>query len=262
MTPGELTANVPKDSMRLVATTRLFVLVASGLAPSFAQLSASRDVTVFWRVPSDRVPRPSPQACPTVDATVSHGAVVNGIQPDSKPQPEKLELGIVAISPVALHIGESFTATIRLKNAGTAEVRIPWQIDGEKAVQLLPDSREQYEVADVSFSLATVSGKAAAIPLQSEGALFARPDDPATYFAIQPGHWVHIRMKGRVDCGLPHCAGEIRTNEHSTLSARWYQRLLTHQVKGCNDDHGAYTVREVSSAPFGVAVRHVTGEKP
>jgi len=236
-------------------------VVAMGFASCFAQLSGSRDLTTFWRAPDDHVPAPSSDSCPAVKSTISGGAMVNGVPTEAAAaeRPRKIELAIVRISPAKLQVGRAFTATIRLKNAGAAALRIPWQPDGEGVVHASADGTEQYEVADVSFRLAAVGKSGPATPLESEGALFAQPSDSATYLSVAPGQWVQITLKGTVACGLLHCVGDIKPTEHAMLTAWWYQRVLTHRVNGCTENHGAYTVRELDSAPMPVVVQPQEG---
>jgi len=250
--------------MRLIARLFPMLLVVVAFAPALAQLSGSRDLTVSWRAPEDHVPSPSLDACPAPRNTISNGAVVNGVPTPSAAaeKPDKIELTIVKVSPAKLQVGKAFTATLRLKNASPKAVRIPWQPDGEQVVPPSADGSEQYEVADVDFHLATTGKTGPAMPLETEGALFAHPSNPATYFTVEPGRWVDIILKGTVACGISHCIGEVKADEHATLTARWYQRLLTHQVNGCNEDHGAYTVREVDSAPIQIAVEPEPGSGP
>jgi hypothetical protein len=242
--------------MKFIFKACFILVAAASLAPCFAQQAGSRDLTLFWRAPEDHVASPSSEACPAVRSTISHGSIVNGVPtPDAAAeQPTKIELTIVKVVPAKLRVGEGFTATIRLKNAGDAAVRIPWQPDGEGVVHPSPEGTEQYEVADVTFRLGAVGKNGPATPLESEGALFAQPADPASYIAVAPDHWITLTLKGSVACGLLHCVGDIRPREHAILIASWYQRVLTHSVTGCAEDHGAYTVRELDSAPLPVTV--------
>ncbi len=217
-----------------------------------AQQVGYRDLTTSWRAPEDHIPSPPAEDCPNLKRRISEGetAVTPG---ENQAQP--LQLTIIEIVPSRLRIGGDFTGTVRLKNTGTSAVRIPWQPDGEKAARVSEDgTEEKYEVADVNFRLGSAQ-KGAPLPLQSEGALFAYPDDPAAYIEIEPGHWVDIKMKGTVVCGLENCLGDVKADDHAILTAWWYQRILRHRVKDCTEDHGSYKVRQLDSAPFPVVVR-------
>jgi hypothetical protein len=240
--------------MRAIA--KLFSLVLLAVGPAqvcLAQESGFRDLTLAWRAPDDHIPSPPIETCPSVNSTVSGGAQSTD-QPT--PGPKSLQLTITQIIPSELHIGADFTATVRLKNIGTAGVLIPWQPDGEKVVRISQDgTKEMYEVADVSFRLRTGDKKRAPLIVQSEGALFAHPADPASYLDLAPGGWLEVKLKGTVACGLSECPVEPEADDHAVLTAWWYQRVLTHRVQGCNEEHGSSAVREVDSAPFPVAVR-------
>ena len=219
-----------------------------------AQQAGFRDLTASWRAPDDHIPSPSSPPCPSVNSTISNGDSAASPAAEEK-KPAAVRLTILSLAPSQLRLYDEFIATLRLQNTGTAPLLIPWESDGEKATRISPDgAEEKYEVADISFRIAT-GKKHAATPLQSEGALFAYPDNPASYIRLSSGQWVELKLKGTVVCGLEECPGGVEPDEHAVLTASWYQRVLTHRVKDCNEDHGSYKLREVDSAPFPVVLR-------
>jgi hypothetical protein len=234
-----------------VAAAIFFLVSGFAAVPGFAQLAASRDLTSGWRVPSERISIPE-----TCDKPRS--SVVDGDQPKAVPAKVKdLELTILGTTPAKLEIGNDFNASVRLKNIGTASVLVPSIADGERALRSSADATEEkYEVGDISFRLAT--GKSHGIPvyLNSAGALFANPDDKASYVALEPGKWLEIKLHARVECGMEDCMGEIQPDSKAVLTAWWYQRVLSHKVNGCEETHGSFTVRELDSSPFTVEVKN------
>jgi hypothetical protein len=239
--------------MKLLCSAALVFALA---LPCFAQQAGFRDLTLSWRAPDDHLP-PPPEHCSSVNSTFSKGAMVKGVQtPSAAPeQRDKIEISIVELTPAKLRVGDAFTATVRVKNAGAQSFNIPWQPDGEQATKMSQDgTEEEYEVADVTFRLVTGEKKNTPTPLESDGALFARTSDPSTYIEIPPGHWVEIKLKGAAECGLDRCLTEVKPDQQAVLTAWWYERVLTHKVKDCNEDHGSYEVREADSAPFHVAI--------
>lgn len=241
---------------RLTSHVAICSFLVLGLAalPGSAQLVASRDLTSGWRVPSERIAVPK-----TCDKPRS--SVIDGDQDKAGLAKAKdLELTIVETTPAKLEIGNDFNASVRLKNIGTTSVLVPSVADGEQAQHPTPNaSEEKYEVGDISFRLTT--GKPHGIPiyLNSAGALFANPDDKASYLALEPGKWLEIKLHARVECGMENCMGEIQPDSKGVLTAWWYQRVLSHKVTGCEETHGSFTVRELDSAPFTV---EVTNPKP
>lgn len=228
----------------------LIVGLLFSAAACSAQQAGTRDLTTAWRAPDDHVPAPSSASCENVHSTLSNGDQTQATSA------EKIELAIADISPARLRVGEDFVATVRLKNVGTGKITIPWQPDGEQVTRVSSDgTEEKYEVADVSFRISASGKKTLAIPLQTEGALFAQPGDPAAYLQIDPGQWVDIKLKATVACGLDDCRSDVQPDDHAVLTAWWYQRVLTHRVKNCTEDHGVTKVREVDSAPRIVVVR-------
>jgi hypothetical protein len=237
-----------------MSTVKPGLLLLSLLAlarPCPAQQAGFRDLSASWRAPDDHLPPPS---CPSINSTISD---IDGANPASSGEETKpsLRLTITHLAPPEFRIGDAFVSTLRLENIGTAAVLIPWQSDGETVTRISQDgTEEKYEVADINFRLTTAK-KRAAMPLQSEGALFAHPDNPASYIQLAPGHWLELKLKGTVVCGLEQCPSGVEPDDHAVLTAWWYQRVLTHRVRDCNEDHGSYKVRQVDSAPFSVVLR-------
>jgi hypothetical protein len=232
-----------------------FALVCGCVSvPGFAQLVASRDLTSGSRAPSEHIA--VPETCDKPRSSVIEGDQAKADAGKAK----DLELRIVETRPAKLEIGGEFGSTVRLKNVGTTSVLVPSAADGERVLRPSVDgTEEKYEVGDISFRLAT--GKSHGIPvyLNSAGALFANPDDKASYIALEPGKWLEIKLHVRVECGMENCMGEIQPDSKAVLTAWWYQRVLSHRVTGCEETHGSFTVRELDSAPFTV---EVTNPKP
>lgn len=236
-----------------LATASFVLIFGFAAVPCFAQLVASRDLTSGWRVPSEHIAIPE-----TCDKPRS--SVIDGDQAKAGTvKPKDLGLTIVEVAPTKLEIGNDFNATVRLKNNGTTQVLVPSVADGEQVLRSSAGGNEEkYEVGDISFRLTT--GKAHGVPiyLNSAGALFANPDDKGTYLALEPGKWLDIKLHARVECGMENCMGEIQPDSKATLSAWWYQRVLSHRVTGCEETHGNFTIRELDSSPFTVEVTEPT----
>lgn len=215
-----------------------------------AQMAAFRDLTSGWRPPADHISLP--QTCDKPQSGVADGIVAPS---DGSKNTPDVQLSIVSTTPNPLEIGNDFTANVRLKNIGTKPVLIPQIPDGEKVVKTSADrTEEEYEVGDISFRLATDSKHAVPVFLTSGGALFANPDDPASYVALQPGTWLELKLSGIVECGVSQCFAGINPDKKAVMTAWWYQRRLTHKVNGCAEIHGSYNVRQVDSTPFTIEV--------
>ena len=139
--------------MRLIPRVLAAAMVLGLAAACVAQQAGYRDLTISWRAPEDHIPTPSSAVCPSVRSTVSEGDPRQSPAAPGKPG-EKLEFTVRQIVPAELHIGDDFTATVRLKNVGASQVLIPWHTDGEQVVRVSKDGKqENYEVADVAFRL-------------------------------------------------------------------------------------------------------------
>lgn len=218
-----------------------------------AQQVASRDLTSGWRIPSEHIA--VPETCDKPRSSVIDGDRAKAGTTKAK----DLELTIVETSPPKLEIGNDFNATVRLKNVATTPVLVPSIADGEQVLRSSSGATEEkYEVGDISFRLTTGKPRAIPIYLNSAGALFANPDDKASYLSLEPGKWLEIKLHARVECGMESCLGEIQPDSKAKLTAWWYQRVLSHRVTGCDESHGSLTVRELDSAPFTVEVTEPT----
>jgi hypothetical protein len=237
----------------IIAAAIIVFVFGFAAASGSAQMVASRDLTLGWRVPSEHIA--VPQTCDKPRSSMIDGEQAKA----STVKAKDLELTIVEISPAKLEIGNDFNASVRLKNIGTASVLVPSDSDGERVLRPSADATEEkYEVGDISFRLTT--GKPNGIPtyLNSAGALFANPDDKASYVSLEPGKWLDIKLHARVECGMENCMGEIQPDNKAVLTAWWYQRVLSHKVTGCEETHGSFTVRELDSSPFTVEVTSPT----
>lgn len=237
-----------RPSVHTAAGLVLLMIAAFSVA-AHAQMAAFRDLTQGSRVPGERLSIPT--SCNKPDSTIADSPA-----PEAGSQTKNLELTIVQVSPAKLEIGNDFTASVRLKNVGDASILVPATADGEQLrLALNPNSEEKYEVGDVSFRL--LSGKSKiAIYLDSSGALFANPDDKASYLELAPGKWLDIKTHARVECGLEDCIAQIQPDNKAVLTAWWYQRVLVHRVSGCAETHGSVKVRELDSAPFTIVVKN------
>jgi len=230
-----------------------FALEFAAVAVS-AQMVGARDLTSGSRAPAERIS--VPETCAQSGSSIANdGASGNSVNAGA--DENSLEVTIVSISPSPLEIGNDFTAKVRLKNNGAKAVLVPSVTDGERVLGVSTDStEEEYEAGDVSFRLMTGKDHRTPVFLNSGGALFANPEDKSSYLPLEPGNWLEIRLEGIVECGLEDCLGEIRPDNKATLTAWWYQRVLSHRINGCDETHASAKVREASSAPFSVAIRN------
>ena len=165
-----------------------------------------------------------------------------------------MELTVTEVSP--LHIGQDFTATVRVTNTGNKAVPVPWETDGERVTRISESGQEEkYEAADIALILKSADAKQRVVWLDGGGVLFGNSDLKSSYLELPPGQWAEIKVKGKLACtqeDLP-CA-KILPDAHGLMTAWWYQRELTHQVHDCNDDHGNTVIREVNSKELPVVV--------
>lgn len=237
-----------RPNFRLPCCGLATVLLLGGMGR--AQMAGFRDLTSGWRPPVDHISMAA--TCDNPKYSLAGGEAAPS---DPSKKTENVQLTIVSTSPAALEIGKDFTANVRLKNGGNKPLLIPQIPDGEKTVRTSADrTEEEYEAGDITFRLATDPKHAMPVILTSGGALFADPDDPASYISLQPGAWLELKLSGTVECGVSQCFGGINPDKKAVLTAWWYERILTHKVNGCEEIHGSRSIRDVNSTPFPIEV--------
>lgn len=113
---------------------------------AFHDLATEKSVT-----PQTRTWAP-PEACPKADGQfidIMCGSV-------RTPEPGNLSLKIEDVQSGVLHMGDSFEITVRLKNIGKTNARVPWLTSGPDAMQISADG-------------ATASHQEAAIGVRLQG---------------------------------------------------------------------------------------------
>ena len=236
---------------------RLLLIIASLSAVALGQSAGTKDLTLDSpQPPSDHLPRPSTEACPQVNTGISDGSSGR----TAKTVSSDLELSIPKVTPPVLHMGEVFTAIVRVKNVSTNEISLPWEANGESVARVGNGAdQEEYEAVDIALRLKSGTNQKAPVWLNTSGALFAHPEVQSTYVVLKPSEWVDVKLRGKVECGhegLP--CGKIVPDKRATLSAWWYQRQLIHSIHGCDENYGNSVIRELESKPQQVAVSRLT----
>jgi hypothetical protein len=234
----------------------LCLLCAAGAQ---AQQAAFCDLTLGPRIPAEHLTIPA--SCEKPDSAIAepHWQAGSAAAGDAS----ELELTIASIAPAKLEIGQDFTANVRLKNKGSKVTVVPFNTDGEKMMRTSADgSEEKYEVGDVTFRLATGKNHAMPIFITSSGAVFANPEDKSSYLALEPGKWLEMKIHGTVECGVERCLSDVQPDNEGVLTAWWYERVLLHTVKGCQETHDSIKIRELDSAPFPVVVKSSSAMTP
>lgn len=229
---------------------------------SFGQSAGFKDLsTASSRPPKDQLARPSEETCPVVKSAVDDGAALDS---GMEHRDAKVEFSVTETSPKLLRIGSDLTATVRLRNLGSDAIGLPWQTDGETVTRVSANGEEEdFEVADIALRLSSGREQIAPVWLSGAGSLFARPGIESSYVRVEPGQWVDVKIRARVQCsneGLP--CGKIVADRHASLTAWWYQRQLTHRIHGCNENHGNFVIRELDSKALRVVVAQATTSKP
>jgi hypothetical protein len=179
---------------------------------------------------------------------------------------DHLEFSIVDAKPEAHDAHSRIIVTVRLKNLNVyAPAEIPWEFSPVVPVQIDPrDKTLHYEAVDITVFAKTPKRPSAVDILPGRTNLWAQPGNPAHYLKLKPGEWIELKIPVSVNCDPVHesvCSTYLSGNAVQ-LTSRWYQRELTHVRKGCVVTDGAFTTRELESAPFDYEYAAPTSETP
>jgi hypothetical protein len=238
--------------MKTVQTVTSALVLASMTflsAGSLAQEVAFHDLGSEKSVaPPTRTWAPRPEACPKTDDQFID-IMCGSMRP---PEPGNLFLKIEDVQPSVLHLGDSYEITVRLKNVGKTNARVPWLTSGPDAMQVSADgATASHQEAAMSVRLES-RGKSSWIG--DEVNLYANPAVSGSYTDLAPGEWVTIHLKGRVECTRDFLCKNIPVGSRAKLNAQWFEYLYERTVRDCVAHETNLTARKIESKPVRVAV--------
>jgi hypothetical protein len=171
-----------------------------------------------------------------------------------------LTLSITSAGLSANRSAPSLKVTVRLKNLGPGPVSVPWT-DHRVASALMSSSGDSqkfgFTVATVDLFLGKAHTTDPMMSLNGEAALWMQLDNAEQSIKLKAGQWVDLTFRATVLCKVAdpnECLKRLR-QENPRVSAWWYQRQLTREMKGeCIYQTGAYTELEIDSKPTEVKV--------
>lgn len=147
----------------------------------------------------------------------------------------------------------NLNVTAELRNLGGGLISIPWS-DHRVAQALTSTSGDTQDfgltVATIDLFVGDAFSKDPALSLKGQAVLWMQPGNQEQSVMLRPGQWVNVTFGAVVLCKLAdanECVKRLH-KEGLNVSAWWYQRELTTQMKGyCIYLNGAYSQLEIES---------------
>lgn len=177
------------------------------------------------------------------------------------PDASALTLSVTHAELNASRDGLTLTVTTQLKNHGIGSTSIPWADHKIASAEMPSEKNAQmfgFEVATIDLFLGKAHTNDPMMTLPKEAALWMQPGYTGQSIKLNAGEWIDITFKSPVLCRVAdpnECLKRLR-RENLKVSAWWYQRLLTREMRGdCIYQTGAYTQHEIDSQPTELLVK-------
>jgi hypothetical protein len=231
----------------------LVAIVWTFPCPGVAQLVATRDLTSSPSKPQSAQESATSRAAGHNDDCRDSGiGIRDGVA--KRDAPDELQLEILNVEPNLIYEGSTITVTVRLLNAGTQPLLVPWD-----APPVEPDidpktGIETREVAMIGLKLTKGDDHQKFRILKTEGNLAATPSNRVQHVAVRTGEWIDIKFKATIECFSQEswACHTLPRDGQSHLLARWSEEFSTHEVEGCNTWSGHYALDAAESPPFDI----------
>jgi hypothetical protein len=225
-------------------------------SPAFGQLVGAKDFTQGGTEPPTRALSKADLAEKNENFCLPNGGNADGVDLSSGRPALALSVTKAELDSNRSELG--LTVTVRLKNLGDGSISVPWT-DHRVASALMPSSGDSQEygftVATVDLYLGRAHTTDPMMSLKGEAALWTQPGNTEQSIKLDPGQWLEITFRTTILCQSAdpnECLNRLR-KEKLKVSAWWYQRRLTSEMKGdCIYQTGAYTQLEIDSEPTDV----------
>jgi hypothetical protein len=182
---------------------------------------------------------------------------------DNKPRQIKLEL--VSISDTNLIIGSEIVATVKLQNAGTNPIQIPWSTDFRTTHDGQDPDNRTWEFGQIEITLRDKRNYFTGL-INTSQPLYGSTFVPGSMLTIKPGEWITMQISVRI--AKEHPAYEQLTEGPADLAVEWFQTVRTRVSKDCGVTLGYFPYDSFYNNENRVVVRKVEispppkGQKP
>jgi hypothetical protein len=207
-------------------TVSLTLLMATSAE---AQQVASQDLLRLPTVvaaPSQKEEKPEyPNGCEKMGV-----GFVDGVTMAKDRIPRQIKVDLVSISDTNLIVGSEIIATMKLQNAGSNPIRIPWSTDSQTTLDGQDPDNRTWEFGQFQVALRHKKNQYDVLMNNSQplyGSMFV----PGSMLTIKPREWITARISVRV--AVEHPAYEKITEGPADLAVEWFQTVRSRVVKNC-----------------------------
>lgn len=213
-----------------------FAILLSLLLPAFAgaQQVATKDLRQPSRSSSQSTQGLEKPQNPTGCEKVGVGFADGVSEPET---PRQIKLALVKISSPKLILGAETTATVKLQNAGSSPIRIPWSTDFDTTRKGQNPESRSWEFGEFQFAIRNKADRYVEL-LNTSLPLYGSQLVPGSLLTINPGEWITAQVSFRVGLA-PQASGAIDEGP-AELTADWFQTARTRVVEGCGVTQGFF----------------------
>jgi hypothetical protein len=213
-------------TLRVFRTVSLTLLMATSAE---AQQVASKDLlrpSTVVAAPTQKAEKPEyPKGCEKMGLGFADGLTMakNNI-------PRQIKLELVSISDADLVIGSEIVATVKLQNADSNPIQIPWSTDFRTTQDGQDPDNRTWEFGQFEIALRNKKNQYAEL-INTSQPLYGSVYVPDSMLTIKPGEWITAQISIRV--AEVHPAYEQITEGPADLALGWFQTVRTRVIKDC-----------------------------
>ncbi len=221
------------DSLRLFQTTAFFLLIPISAE---AQEIASKDLvrtSPIVEEPSRAANKSEyPNGCEKMGVGFADGMAFA----ESK-KPRQISVELVTLSNTNLILGSEIVATVKLRNAGSDSIQIPWSTDFRTTQDGQDTNNRTWEFGQFRIAVRNKKDEYDEL-INTSQPLYGSKFVPDSFLTIKPGEWIKAKISFRV--AAQHPAYETINEGPADLALEWFQTVRTYVVKGCGVTLGYY----------------------
>jgi hypothetical protein len=144
--------------------------------------------------------------------------------------PRKIKVELLDISTAILRENQELMATVKLRNAGSTPIVLPWSTDFRTSIDGQELDNREWEIGWFEWSLKTKGDRHDDLRGTSQQ-LYSSPVIPGSTITVQPGEWIRAQVSFKVAVRDPRY--ESLPSGPAELTLEWRQTVRSRHTKGC-----------------------------
>lgn len=241
-------------TIRILQIVSLTLLIATAAE---AQQVASKDLlrpSTVVAPPTQKDEKPEhPNGCEKM------GRIVDGVTMAKDKLPRQIKLELVSISDTNLIMDSEMVATVKLQNAGSNPIQIPWSTDFRTTLDGQDPDNRTWEFGQFQIAIRNSKNQYEEL-MDTSQPLYGSNFVPGSMLEIKPGEWVTAQFSFRVAVEDPRY--QKITEGPADLAVEWFQTVRRRVVKDCGVTLGYFPYDSFYNHENRVVVRKVKIELP